>query len=151
MPRRTSKFSNVTAAVVLLAGIGYAYVDGHIAVPGLSPWSQPAQTALYDAFTGQQSNLQVSGTGIVVKTLSDDRDGARHQRFILDVGNGQTVLVAHNIDLAPRIDNLAIGNEIQFNGEYEYNNRGGVVHWTHRDPSGRHPDGWLRHAGRTYQ
>ena len=39
----------------------------------------------------------------------------------------------------------------QHRGEYEWNARGGVVHWTDRDPSGRGPGGWLEHQGRRYQ
>ena len=83
--------------------------------------------------------------------LPDDNDGSRHQRFILRLESGQTVLIAHNIDLAPRIDSLSEGNLVEFYGEYEWNSRGGVVHWTHHDPRGSHVDGWLKHDGQTYQ
>ncbi|MDN5691292.1 MAG: DUF3465 domain-containing protein, partial [Acinetobacter sp.] len=57
----------------------------------------------------------------------------------------------HNIDLAPRIDNLRKGDTVEFFGEYEYSNQGGVMHWTHHDPKRRHQDGWLKHNGKTYQ
>ena len=103
------------------------------------------------AFENQQSNLQIQGNGIVSKILPDDTKGSQHQRFILRLTNGQTLLIAHNIDLAPRIDNLNVGDTVAFYGEYEWNSKGGVIHWTHRDPSGRHEAGWLKHNGQLYQ
>ena len=108
-------------------------------------------TVLAQAFDKQQSDIQVKGEGMVVKVLADDNDGSRHQRFILDIGSGQTLLVAHNIDLAPRIPSLRAGDTVEFFGEYEWNHKGGVIHWTHHDPQGRHVSGWLKHHGSTYQ
>ena len=87
----------------------------------------------------------------MIRLLPDDNDGSRHQKFIVRLDSGNTILIAHNIDLAPRIDRLRRGDRIEFYGEYEWNDRGGVVHWTHDDPAGRHEDGWLRHKGKTYQ
>lgn len=106
---------------------------------------------LENAQTKQLSDVQLTGQGVVVRVLPDDLDGSRHQRFILDVGSGETVLVSHNIDLAPRVENLHNGDSVEFYGEYEWNSRGGVVHWTHHDPRGRHPGGWIKHRGKTYQ
>ena len=103
------------------------------------------------AYANRQSNLQVRGEGIVRRVLSDDNRGRRHQRFILELASGQTLLVAHNIDIAPRIKGLRQGDTVAFHGEYEWNDRGGVIHWTHHDPDGRHADGWLKHNGVTYQ
>ncbi len=117
--------------------------------PG-SPGSN-AGSALAQAYENQQSDIQVRGEGEVLKVLSDDNDGSRHQRFILKVGPEQTVLVAHNIDLAPRIASPRPGDTVEFFGEYEWNAKGGVIHWTHHDPQGRHVSGWLKHQGRTYQ
>ena len=105
--------------------------------------------AIADAFRNRTSNVQVSGVGIVRRILPDDNDGSRHQRFILELSNGQTVLVSHNIDVATRLSSLDRGDSVEFFGEYEWNADGGVVHWTHHDPVGRHVDGWLRHEGRT--
>ena len=91
------------------------------------------------------------GSGVVTRILSDDNDGSAHQRFILKLPSGRTVLVAHNIDLAARIATIRIGDTVEFYGEFETNPRGGVIHWTHHDPRGFHVDGWLKHNGRTYQ
>lgn len=106
---------------------------------------------ILQAYRNQQSNLQVHGSGIVSQVLPDDRQGSQHQRFILRLPSGITVLVAHNIDLAPRINGLQKGDQVSFYGEYEWNNRGGVVHWTHHDPGGRHAHGWLEHQGKRYR
>jgi hypothetical protein len=93
----------------------------------------------------------VTGSGTVLKILRDDTTGSRHQRIILRVGKEHTVLIAHNIDLAPRVDGIKTGDRLEFSGEYEYNSKGGVIHWTHRDPGGNHRDGWLKYQGRLYQ
>ena len=110
-----------------------------------------SEIALQEAYADRQSDVQVKGEGTVTKVLSDDRDGSRHQRFILRLSSGQTLLIGHNIDLAPRIGNLRAGDKVGFFGEYEWNEKGGVVHWTHHDPAGRHVAGWLKHDGKTYQ
>jgi len=44
-----------------------------------------------------------------------------------------------------------MGDSVGFYGEYEWNSKGGVIHWTHLDPSGQHIAGWLKHDGKTYQ
>ena len=113
--------------------------------------SDKSDEAIANAFANRISNLQVSGQGIVIKVLPDDNSGSRHQKFILKLTNGQTLLVAHNIDLAARVSELIEGDSIVFNGQYEWNEKGGVLHWTHRDPNGSHPSGWLQHQGQTYQ
>ncbi len=106
---------------------------------------------LQQAYQSQQSDLQVQGFGQVAKVLPDDNDGSRHQKFILKLNSGQTLLVAHNIDLAPRIPNLKVGDSVEFYGEYEWNKKGGVLHWTHKDPQNRHAHGWLKHNGQVYE
>lgn len=108
----------------------------------------PERTGAHSAFA---ANAQVTESGTVIRILSDDSKGSRHQRFIVQLGSGQTLLIAHNIDLASRIEGLRTGDAVSFCGEYEPNAKGGVIHWTHRDPAGRHPAGWIQHNGRTYQ
>jgi hypothetical protein len=93
----------------------------------------------------------VEASGTVDRILPDDHEGSRHQRFIVRLPDGATVLLSHNIDLAPRVEGLAIGSAVSFRGQYEWNERGGVVHWTHQDPGGRRPGGWIEHAGRRYR
>lgn len=106
---------------------------------------------LQQAYQNQQSNIQIQGEGIVSKILPDDNKGSRHQRFILKLNNGQTLLIAHNIDLAPKLQGLKKGDTVAFYGEYEWNKQGGVIHWTHKDPHQHHTDGWLRYQNQLYQ
>jgi len=107
--------------------------------------------SLEQAIQQRTSNVQVKGTGTVIRLLKDDNRGSRHQKFILKLASNKTILIAHNIDLAPRINAISTDDIIAFYGEYEWNNKGGVVHWTHHDPNGHHIGGWLKHNGNTYQ
>jgi len=103
------------------------------------------------AYAGQRSDVEVTGAGRVTRLLGDDSLGDRHQRFILELPSGHTVLIAHNIDLAPRVEPLSVGDAVEFHGIYEWSDKGGVVHWTHHDPQGQHEPGWLKHHGKTYE
>ena len=103
------------------------------------------------AYKNRTSNIQVEGEGVVIRLLAEDISGGRHQRFIVRLSSGQTLLIAHNIDLAPRVVSLRKGDTVRFYGEYEWSKKGGTIHWTHHDPKGRHVAGWLRHKGRIYQ
>ena len=111
----------------------------------------PDDSQIGRAFKNGTSDVQVEGEGVVTSILADDLDGSRHQRFIVTLASDQTVLIAHNIDLAPRISGLQTGDSVRFYGEYVWNEKGGMVHWTHHDPQGGHVAGWLKHNGRTYQ
>lgn len=109
------------------------------------------EDSLSSAYRKRQSRVEVCGHGVIAKVLKDDTQGIRHQRFVVRLPPGQTVLIAYNFDLAPRIDGLRTGSPIEFVGEYDWNGQGGVVHWTHRDPGGHHSPGWIRYEGRQYQ
>jgi len=111
----------------------------------------PDDSQIGRAFKDGTSNVQVEGEGVVTRILADDLDGSRHQRFIVSLASGQTLLIVHNIDLAARVAELEIGDKVSFYGEYLWNEEGGKIHWTHHDPKGRHVAGWLKHNGRTYQ
>lgn len=107
--------------------------------------------SLFDAYTRKLSDVQVLDQGIVIRILPDDLEGSRHQKFILKNKTGQTVLIAHNIDLADRVADLKVGDKVAYSGEYEWNSRGGVVHWTHHDPKGYHVTGWLKVRNKEYK
>ena len=111
----------------------------------------PSSGVIEQSFRNRASGVPVADAGVVVRILLDDNTDSRHQRFIVRLSSGHTILIAHNMDIAPRIDNLRDGDQVHFSGVYEWNDKGGVVHWTHHDPSARHPAGCLQHNGNLYQ
>ena len=116
------------------------------------PSSLPSTHAV-DVETAHQqrlSGITVEVSGRVERLLPDDREGSHHQRFILRLSSGHTVLIAHNIDLAPRVP-ISPGDAVTVHGEYEYNEKGGIIHWTHRDPEGNRLGGWIRFHDREYR
>jgi hypothetical protein len=110
-----------------------------------------ALSVLEQAFASQRSDFQVLVKGTVTRFLSDDVSGSEHQRFIVQMSNGQTLLVAHNIDLGQRLPTTALNHLVYLYGEYAYNSEGGVIHWTHIDPAKTHEDGWIQFDGTKYQ
>lgn len=99
----------------------------------------------------KQSDAIITDTGIIVKVLPDDNEGSRHQRFLVEVDHTDvTIKIAHNIDLAPRVP-AREGDRLLFKGEYEYNDLGGALHWTHHDPKKWREGGWIEHDGQRYE
>jgi hypothetical protein len=138
----------LTILVLVGAYFGYDLSDSTFLQNEASP---VAVDELQRVIAERRSGTQVQGTGTVIRVLADDNDGSRHQRFILRIASGDSLLIAHNIDLAPRVPGLNVGDTVSFYGEYEWNDRGGLIHWTHHDPRGAHQDGWVEHNGRRYQ
>jgi hypothetical protein len=95
------------------------------------------------------SQFWIGLNGKVIKLLKDDLSGSRHQKFLIKISPDTSLLISHNIDLAARIP-LKKNDEISLRGRYEWNNRGGVIHWTHHDPKGKKQGGWIKHHGKTY-
>ncbi len=102
------------------------------------------------AFGKHDDGAWIDTQGIVVRVLADDHDDSPHQRFVIDTGARQTLLIAHNLDLAGRVP-LGIGDRVRIRGVYEWNDLGGLVHWTHRDPMGAETGGYVRLRGRDYR
>jgi hypothetical protein len=148
--RRTGELGRNARSIVFLLAVfagGSPLVGGRTPVQDAFAQSDPIGAA----FAERRGGIQVSGSGVVQRILGDDNDGSRHQRFILRLSSGQTLLITHNIDLAPRVEPLQLGDVVEFNGVYEWNAKGGVIHWTHHDPGGKHPGGWLRHDNQVFQ
>ena len=107
---------------------------------------------LEQAHEQHRSKVWVDGGGTVTRLLRDDTKPPRHERFIVKIGTGPeafTVLIAHNIDEAPRVP-LKKGDTITFRGQYVWNDQGGVIHETH-DLKGESEGGWIRRGDQVYR
>jgi len=72
-----------------------------------------------------------------------------HEEFDASTAAGP-VDVIDNVGLAPRVP-VQPGDHIEVKGEMVHDpDNVPVVHWTHRDPAGRHEDGFIRFQGRVY-
>jgi hypothetical protein len=136
----------------LVASAGYYYWHKHDATPiDLGKLAQSVDVgAAEDAYREHRSGSVLTVEGTVERVLGDDTQAPRHQRFLVRLPSGQTVLVAHNIDLAHRVEGLAPGAPVKVHGEYEWNDKGGVLHWTHKDPQGKHEAGWVEVDGKRF-
>jgi len=159
VPRQRRRASIPFLIVVALLVLAVAYQ--RLTVPSRHPASIPAETPnppaespgdqpIEEAFRSHRSGVWVESSGTVERVLPDDRTGSPHQRFIVRLRDGRTLLVAHNIDLAQRAP-VEPGSSIRFRGIYEWSDRGGTVHWTHHDPDRRQAGGWIEEGGRQYR
>jgi len=140
----------ILLTILLLVGAWFGYdLSGSVRLQDQA--DTVVANELQRVIAERRSATQVRGSGTVIRILSDDNDGSRHQRFILRLASGESLLIAHNIDLAPRVAGLNVGDSVSFYGQYEWNDRGGLIHWTHDDPRGVHVPGWVEHDGRRYQ
>jgi Protein of unknown function (DUF3465) len=121
-------------------------------LPQSSEKAQTSRLTVLEAFQQRRSRLFLETRGSVIKLLADDQQGSRHQKFLIKTDDGPTLLVSHNIDLSERVP-LKQGTQVQIRGEYVWNTKGGLMHWTHRDPKGRHEGGWIKilESARVYQ
>jgi Protein of unknown function (DUF3465) len=77
------------------------------------------------------------------------RSHCRHEAFNVVSANGPLEVV-DNVDIAPCCP-VAVGDRVEIRGELVHDpGRLPVVHWTHHDPSQRHPDGFIRLHGKLY-
>lgn len=144
----TKKHYNLLAFSIVLLVTLWQWFDSQ------SPHSaqQSSEFLSVDEARSQQlRDVHIQGSGEVIRLLADDLKGSRHQRILIKEPSGKTLLVVHNIDLAPRINSIKVGDTLHYLGEYIWNEKGGLVHWTHHDPRGQQIGGWLEHNGKRYE
>jgi hypothetical protein len=134
--------------LVLVAVALYQYYQDQ--PTGTTPQPADSRQSEYRETRSWHAGEWIVIQGQVRRLLSDDQEGSSHQRFIVELPDRRTLLVAHNIDLAERVP-VSVGDTIRLRGQFEPNERGGVVHWTHHDPGGSTSAGWIEYRNRRYQ
>jgi hypothetical protein len=117
----------------------------------------PAATAAADnaavkaAFDRHAEKVELTASGAIDRLLSDqDGPSGPHERFIVRLPDvGMTVLVEHNLSIAPRVP-VIVGETVVVHGEYVWNAQGGLLHFTHHDPARSHEGGYILYGGRRY-
>jgi hypothetical protein len=138
--------SNLALAVLVLASVACS--------PGGNS-ADASNGAVYDAWRAQRSRVEVTASGTIARVLGT-RSGryAPHDGFLLHLrgpeGRGLTIRVEDNVTMTGQIA-LVAGADAIVRGEYVYDPRGGIVHWTHRDPRGHHAAGYVQTGGKLYQ
>ena len=132
----------------LLAALAIA-----LCASGCGGSTAPDDAAVCSAYQGGRSHVEVVADGRVTSVLGVAQGRVSpHEGFLirLDSGCDVVVRVEANTDLMGQFA-IARGDRVVVKGEYEYSPRGGVIHWTHHDPRGRHEGGFVEVGGRTYQ
>jgi hypothetical protein len=93
----------------------------------------------------------VEAEGEVVMLIVPEASSSGCQKFVIKLAAGDLMLVTHNIEKAPPVEDLKLGDTVAFAGEYRHGLNGDEVTKTYADPTGAGQSGWIRHNGRVYQ
>ncbi|MEO6836354.1 MAG: DUF3465 domain-containing protein [Candidatus Tumulicola sp.] len=120
---------------------------------GCAGAATPNDAVVCDAFRAGRSHVEVVADGTVTRVLGVKAGRTSpHEGFLMKLGSScdTIVRVEANTDFTGAFA-LARGDRVTVKGEYEFYPLGGVIHWTHRDPRGRHEGGYVEAGGETYQ
>jgi hypothetical protein len=102
---------------------------------------------LNEVMNSRDNRPQVIVTGVVTNILPEDHKGLPHQKYTLSVNGKIKLLIVSNLDFG-RVP-VTQGKTVSVCGEFKKVGQG-MVHWTHADPHGGHPDGFTIVDGKSY-
>ncbi len=129
-----------------------AVVVAAFGIAACSATQPPNDRAVCDAYSAGRSHVEVVADGTVTRILGVAQGRVSpHEGFLFRLASGCSVIVRveANTDFTGSIP-MAPGDRVTVKGEYEYYPLGGVIHWTHRDPRGRHEGGYIETGGKLY-
>lgn len=123
--------------------------SGTVIGPANVPY-QIDDAQIIQAQSQQARKVELTVTAPIKKMLREEDYREPHQRFLLMLSNGTTVLVANDLQYGTYAP-VQEGNVVRIHGEYIWNERGGVLHWTHKSDEPRHESGYIDFNGMRYQ
>ena len=94
--------------------------------------------------------VPITVTAPVKKMLKYDDKGLPHEKFLMVLSNGTTLLVAHDTKMAPYVP-VQPGDTVTVHGEFIWNEKGGLIHWTHHSDTPKHQGGYIDFNGKRYE
>lgn len=145
----------LTTCCLVIFGCAAAQNQAPAPVASNAPGQSANQTAAGDAQAIRAQQLQLvkvplTVTAPVKKMLKYDDRGLPHEKFLLSLSNGATILVAHNTKMAPYVP-IQAGDLVTVHGEFIWNAKGGLIHWTHHSDSQSHEGGYIDFNGKRYE
>lgn len=120
------------------------------------PEPLPGQVATGDAVLVQAVQNQkgisfLTAKGLIVtQLLKEDSSGLPHQKFNVKLSNGRVIMIVSNLDMCENIP-IQVGDEVSVGGQFIATGKAsGLVHWTHKDPRKKRPDGFIEFKGHVY-
>ncbi|MEM1081629.1 MAG: DUF3465 domain-containing protein [Pseudomonadota bacterium] len=104
---------------------------------------------LIETFTEGRTGIWVSGSAPVTQILGDENIAGNFQRFVVRLNDEIQVTIRHSLNDSDRIP-VERGDEVSFQGLYDWDARGGFVSRTHNDPAEPGGGGWVEHDGTRY-
>ena len=107
------------------------------------------QSAISSCGANPNGHAQVYIPDAVVTRVLGERDSRSgvHEGFIVRVDR-RTYKVEDNVNITGPIP-LERGDVVSLLGQLECDDY--VIHWTHHDPRGRHPSGYVKVNGKLYE
>jgi hypothetical protein len=111
--------------------------------------AQSVQSALSSCSSNTAGHAEVYIPDAIVTRILGERASRSgvHEGFIIRAGE-RSFKVEDNVDITGPIP-LRRGNTVSLLGQLECDDY--VIHWTHHDPRGRHPSGYVKVNGKTYE
>jgi hypothetical protein len=156
MKVRASLFSLIAliACCIVISGCANAQTQAPEAPSKDQTGKQsPSTSGDAEAIRAQQLQLvkvPLKVTATVKKMLRYDDRGLPHEKFLLVLSNGSTILVAHNTKMAPYVP-IQAGDIVTVSGEFIWNDKGGLIHWTHHTDTPNHVGGYIEFKGKRYE